>query len=391
MVCCTRSAQLKTVEGLGGAKAMAYWLDLFTPYTWERFQKYGATVSGFRPRQRRAAFERVQQGDLLVCYLVKLSRWCGVLEVNSAAYEDQTPIFADENDPFPIRFKVTPRVMLGFEHSIPIEELWAQLSFTKDLVQGSVGWAQAAKLRQSLLRISDGDGKTIETALQQQSQKKHVFALDAADLKRIAQRTVVLTEQGEVAVEVPDREEDQAATIPQGEVRASLMMQSKLARLGMIFGFSVWVPPSDRAKISELLSAEDRPKLVSALPLNFNYATLKTIENIDVIWLRRHAIARAFEVEHTTAIYSGLLRMADLLAMQPTTNFSLHIVAPIERRDQVRRETVRPVFSYLEGGQMAERCSYLTYDAIDEILAEPNLAHMRETIIDDYEEYFDAV
>jgi hypothetical protein len=34
--------------------------------------------------------------------------------------------------------------MLDFEHSIPIEELWERLSFTKDLLRGSVGWAQAA-------------------------------------------------------------------------------------------------------------------------------------------------------------------------------------------------------------------------------------------------------
>jgi predicted RNA-binding protein with PUA-like domain len=126
---------------------MAFWLDLFTPYTWERFQQHGASVSGFRPRQRRAAFERVQQGDQLLCYLVKLSRWCGVLEVTSGAYEDTSPIFAEGNDPFPIRFKVAPRVILDFEHSIPIEELWTQLSFTRELVRGSVGWAQAAKLR----------------------------------------------------------------------------------------------------------------------------------------------------------------------------------------------------------------------------------------------------
>src|SRR5262249_11099466 len=201
------------------------------------------------------------QRDLFLCYLVKLSRWCGVLEVTSAAYEDQTPIFADENDPFPIRFKVTPRVMLGFEHSIPIEELWAQLSFTKELVQGSVGWAQAAKLRQSLLRISDGDGKIIETTLGQQAQSKRLFALDAADLRRIAQRTVVRTEQGEVEVEVPDREEDQAASISQGDVRASLKVQAKLVQLGAIFGFNVWVPPSDRAKIIELTPATHHAKL----------------------------------------------------------------------------------------------------------------------------------
>ena len=40
---------------------MNYWLDLFTPYTWGRFKEYGASISGFRPRQRNAAFERVKQ------------------------------------------------------------------------------------------------------------------------------------------------------------------------------------------------------------------------------------------------------------------------------------------------------------------------------------------
>jgi hypothetical protein len=59
--------------------AVNYWLDLFTPYTWGRFKAYGAGITGFRPRQRRTAFERVKRGDLLLCYLVKLSRWCGVL------------------------------------------------------------------------------------------------------------------------------------------------------------------------------------------------------------------------------------------------------------------------------------------------------------------------
>jgi hypothetical protein len=155
-------------------------------------------------------------------------------------------------------------------------------------------------------------------------------------------------------------------------------------------GFNIWVPAGDRAKLTELLPATHHAKLLTTLPVNYDPATLKTIGNIDVIWLERRAIAHAFEVEHTTAIYSGLLRMADLLAMQPRINISLHIVAPIERRDQVRREIVRPVFSVLEGGAMAERCSFLSYEAVDQILEQPNLAHMRETIIEEYEEYFDA-
>src|SRR5271154_3579708 len=80
---------------LSGGVCMTYWLDIFTPYTWGRFKDHGAKISGFRPRQRRAAFERVKQGDKLLCYLVRLSRWCGILDVSSNAFEDTTPIFAD--------------------------------------------------------------------------------------------------------------------------------------------------------------------------------------------------------------------------------------------------------------------------------------------------------
>ena len=90
---------------------MNYWLDLFTPFTWTRFRNHGADISGFRHRQRKAAFERVKKGDLLLCYLVKLSRWCGVLEVTSEAFEDRSPIFADTEDPFIIRFHVKPRTL----------------------------------------------------------------------------------------------------------------------------------------------------------------------------------------------------------------------------------------------------------------------------------------
>jgi hypothetical protein len=65
---------------------------------------------------------------------------------------------------------------------------------------------------------------------------------------------------------------------------------------------------------------------------------LKTIEQIDVLWLKGRAIKRAFEVEHSTSIYSGILRMADLLALQPNMDIRLHIVAPIPRRGKVFHE-----------------------------------------------------
>jgi hypothetical protein len=316
------------------------------------------------------------------------------LTVSSDAFEDAAPIFVDGNDPFTIRFKVLPVVVLDFEHSIPIgvPELWNNLSFTKNLVAGSFGWAQSARMRQSLFPISEADGNLLCRTLEQQSVSKKRYELDAADRRHIAQRTVVRTETGEVEAEVPEREEirPEPAEDVDREIRASIKVQANIVQLGTILGFNIWVPPSDRGRVSEALPSQYRNKLITTLTLNYDPIMLNTIENIDVIWLERRAIAHAFEVEHTTAIYSGLLRMADLLALQPRIQISLHIVAPASRQEQVRRQIVRPVFSMLEGGSMAERCSFLSYEALEDILHQPNLRHTRETILEDYEQTFDA-
>ena len=338
------------------------------------------------------ARERVQPGDVFLCYLVKLSRWSGVLKVDSAPFEDATPIFADSNDQFTIRFKVTPEIVLDFEHSVPIQEpeLWNALSFTRELTVGSPGWAYRAKIRQSLIQITQEDAEILLAVLRRQQQTRTIYELDSSDRRHIAQRTTVRTEQGEHEIEIPDRQEPPPSPPSPNDVRVSIQVQAQVAQIGVTLGFTIWIPPGDRTRVLEALPIAFRDKLVTTLPLNYDLATLKTIENIDVIWLDRRSIARAFEIEHTTAIYSGLLRMADLLAMQPRMNISLHIVAPAERRDQVRREIVRPVFSVLEGGAMASRCSFLSYEAVSELLTQPNLEHMRESILEQYEEFFDA-
>ena len=98
---------------------MAYILDLFTPETWLAFRENGATVTGFRERHRRLASERVSQGDIFVCYLTRLSRWCGVLQAESGAYHDDSPLL-DDPDPYTVRFKVKPIVLLEPESAIPI-------------------------------------------------------------------------------------------------------------------------------------------------------------------------------------------------------------------------------------------------------------------------------
>jgi len=125
---------------------------------------------------------------------------------------------------------------------------------------------------------------------------------------------------------------------------------------------------------------------IETLPLNTNDATIDTIKQIDVLRLRRGSIVRAFEVEHTTAVYSGLLRMADLLAPQPNIDIRLHIVASDERRDKVFREMARPVFMLLERGPLSESCTFISYESVEAIRSLKHLDRMNDSIVADYEE-----
>lgn len=162
--------------------------------------------------------------------------------------------------------------------------------------------------------------------------------------ERWSRDQTIKTVEGEVEVTVP-RDEDEVEdieTAPAGikspEARQSIQIQAKLARIGAVMGFKVWIPRSDRGRVSEVLQAREQAALLQDLPLNFDGTTMYAIEQIDVLWLKGRAIYRAFEVEQTTAVYSGLLRMADLLALQPNMDIHLHIVAPDERREKVFTE-----------------------------------------------------
>src|SRR5438105_15545161 len=103
--------------------------------------------------------------------------------------------------------------------------------------------------------------------------------------------------------------------------------------------------------------------MVSELPTQFNDATNRTIELIDVLWLKGNSIVAAFEVEYTTSVYSGLLRMSDLLALQPNLDINLYLVAPDERREKVEAEILRPTFK-LRDKPLCVICGFLSFSAL---------------------------
>ncbi len=369
---------------------MKYWSDLFTLETYEAFGRSDRTISGFRQTQQAMA-ERVGPGDKFICYVVKLSRWVGLLEVVSGPFIDETPIFLSEDDPFIVRFRVEPVVWLPLDHTIPIREdhVFSNLSFTRDV--GPRGYWQGS-IRRSLIHINDDDGKFLENLLRVAKSSPTVYPVEEEQYAKAIKRRIHLSDRS-VTVSVPDDdlpvtevESSVDESPPQITERESIRVQASLCKIGEAMGFKIWLPLADRTRVAEHWKPESGC-LLDRLPLNYDETTLDTIKRIDVLWLKGRAIRRAFEVEHSTAIYSGLLRMADLCALLPNINVPLHIVAPEARREKVFQEITRPVFSLLENAPLFERCTYLSYVSVDELCHLDFLPYTTDGVLDEFAEF----
>jgi hypothetical protein len=362
---------------------MTYYLNLFSPDTYETFARSDRSVSGFTIRHLNTA-SRIKPGDRFICYLTKLSRWFAVLEVVRGPFQDKTPLYYPVADPFIVRFSVNPIAWLPFDKAVPIfeESVWQRLSFTRGLDRSSP-WT--AKLRRNLRELDQEDGRFLDSLLREQSNGGTPYPLDETDLRKLATHRVRRIDR-DITVSVPEAtDEEEVEPEKPAEVRESVRIQAILADIGDKIGMDIWVPRSDRSAVLAEWKGDHRPPL-DRLPLNYDDTTLKTVEQIDVLWLKGRSIRRAFEVEHTTSVYSGILRMADLLALQPNMDIKLHIVAPFARRDKVKRELQRPVFSLLERGPLSDSCTYLSYDSVKELIEMDSLSHMKESVLDDYEE-----
>jgi hypothetical protein len=111
-------------------------------------------------------------------------------------------------------------------------------------------------------------------------------------------------------------------------------IQYHLLKLGSEMGLNIWVARNDRSKTWSGETLGSIKGMVAELPTQFNEVTNRTIELIDVLWLRGNSIVAAFEIEYTTAIYSGLLRMSDLLALQP--NIDIRLILLPQTRGETR-------------------------------------------------------
>lgn len=128
--------------------------------------------------------------------------------------------------------------------------------------------------------------------------------------------------------------------------RTHAEIQGWLRDMGRALGYAVWIAANDRGRTcGEGLLGDGclavLPEAISTQP------GAESARLIDVLWIdpSSQKVAAAFEVEHTTSIYSGIVRLLDLaLGGGEELGQGLFLVAPDARQDDVRQQLMRPAF-----------------------------------------------
>jgi hypothetical protein len=149
-------------------------------------------------------------------------------------------------------------------------------------------------------------------------------------------------------------------TSSQASVLTHSQVQTLLSAIGFAKGNDVWCPQTDRGGLDWAIA--DQFSLHHSLPPRFK-AVEPVLSEVDVVWMNRGAgdLVALFEVEHTTSIYSGLLRFNDVHLIAPELHPRFSVVANDIRRALYVRQVNRPTF---QRSGLAEICTFMEYDNV---------------------------
>ena len=118
---------------------------------------------------------------------------------------------------------------------------------------------------------------------------------------------------------------------------------------------------------------------------------MSIVSYIDVIWLERRTLFAAFEVEHSTPVYSGLLRIADLLTLVPNQDLKFYIVSSENRFDRFAAQVTRPVFQEALRKPLHSVCQFISYRSLLERLNEARnvIEDLKPSFLDRIAETYD--
>lgn len=133
----------------------------------------------------------------------------------------------------------------------------------------------------------------------------------------------------------------QAAKKPLVKIETHEEAECILLKLGLLLGFDTYTPDKSKEAFGESLS---KYTTLKDLPPFTHEDYLKTVKEIDVIWFREEFPEMCFEVEHTTGVALGLLRLYHVRRF----NVGLYIVAPKKVETKYTTEVSKEPFRQVE-------------------------------------------
>jgi hypothetical protein len=132
-------------------------------------------------------------------------------------------------------------------------------------------------------------------------------------------------------------------------------IQTFIGAIGTRKGYDIWIPQIDRSRLDEQIA--DNFIYRGYFPSEFD--NVKSIlQEIDVIWFEKGSsnIGGLFEVEHSTPIYSGLLRFNDIHLVIRSVMLKCRIVSNEIRRSLFMKQIMRPTF---QTSGLVDLCAFL--------------------------------
>ena len=134
-------------------------------------------------------------------------------------------------------------------------------------------------------------------------------------------------------------------------------IQTLLGSVGATKGFDIWIPQNDRRGLDWNMAREFKCR--NELPGTFE-SVRSILQEVDVVWLDKGSgsLEALFEVEHSTPVYSGLLRFNDVHLVAPKVISRFTIVSNDTRRSLFTRQLNRPTF---RASGLSDICTFMEY------------------------------
>ena len=159
------SVQNKNKEAIAARKPN-YYLGLFTVESWREFKRHGGQVMGFNENKAKTV-AKLLPGDVVLCYLTRVSAFIGALKITGPSFIDPSPIWSDGI--FPVRISVEIEHELDLTSSIPIYHLSGKLSFLPKNHRGT-GWTIHVRTSPRLW-----DNKNAKTVIKEITNKRRAI------------------------------------------------------------------------------------------------------------------------------------------------------------------------------------------------------------------------